>query len=98
MKRPGFVEARLSGTDSDRNLLGSVAGRADVQHSNPANMISIHMECNGGFIPSAVIDIGDWSVILDEPVAGRRHFEGPSEAAVALLQFYGFADDEEVDG
>ncbi|WP_312030874.1 DEAD/DEAH box helicase family protein [Gordonia paraffinivorans] len=100
--KPGPVELMRQQRVGPRKISlptkGSGTGSQHVQYSNPANKVAIHMECDGGFIPSAVIDIGDWSVILDEPVAGRRRFEDPSEAAVALLQFYGFADDEEVDG
>ncbi|GAB84064.1 DEAD/DEAH box helicase family protein [Gordonia rubripertincta] len=61
------------------------------------NKVAIYMECEGGFMPGALLDTDDWSVILDEPAAGRRRFEDPDEAARAQLAFYG-DERSQVDG
>ncbi|MFL1598511.1 DEAD/DEAH box helicase [Gordonia amicalis] len=68
------------------------------QSSYTANKVVVYMECEGGFVPGAVFDTGDWSVILDEPIAGRRRFEDPDEAALAQLRFYGDVERSQADG
>ncbi|OLT44609.1 DNA repair helicase [Gordonia sp. CNJ-863] len=62
------------------------------------NRVAIYMECEGGFVPGAVLDTSDWSVVLDYAIVGRRKFEGPDEAALAQLRFYGDSERSTVDG
>ncbi|MCR8897185.1 DEAD/DEAH box helicase [Gordonia sp. GONU] len=74
--------------------------KASERPRNPesGNTVPIYMECEGGFVPGAVLDTSDWSVVLDYAIVGRRNFEGPDEAALAQLRFYGDSERSRVDG
>lgn len=90
---PSKSERDAAGKDAQTEAHASSTPKPRRPAPAPARsgLIRVEMDCGGGIYQAGVFDPVSGTVRLDYPVKGRRDFENPRDAAVALIQFY---DDE----